>query len=133
MLLDVIFYTLTLFLIFLSILPLHKSPRWYVRIWDYPRFQLFFLSLSILILAFFLLEFNHWLKGVCLGLLLLNLFFLGWYIYPYTFLSKKMLSSEKYSNPPFTLKILTLNVFQDNQKFEKTLKNLKALRLFSEI
>lgn len=127
MLLDVIFYTLTLFLILLSILPLHKSPRWYVRIWDYPRFQLFFLSLSILILAFFLLEFNHWLKGVCLGLLLLNLFFLGWYIYPYTFLSKKMLPSEKYSNPPFTLKILTLNVFQDNQKFEKTLKRIQEV------
>jgi endonuclease/exonuclease/phosphatase (EEP) superfamily protein YafD len=69
-------------------------------------------------------EFNQPLKWICLILLLANLIYLFWFIYPYSFLSKKMLPQEKDENPEYRIKLLTINVYQHNERFDLTLERI---------
>ncbi len=125
---DWIFYSATALVIILSLLPFIKSPKWYVRVWDYPRFQLFCLSILILLFALFTVSFDQIHKWIFLGLLSGAAILLFWYVYPYSFLSKKMLVKETRTNPEHALKILTLNVYQKNTQYGKTLQRISEVQ-----
>lgn len=121
MLADCIFYILSTIFIILTLLPFIKSPHWAIRVWDFPRFQIFCIILLVLTFAGIFVKFDFWLKWVLLALLFKTLFFLFWFIYPYSFLSKKMLINEPEKQPKNTIKLLTANVYQENQSFQKTI------------
>src|SRR5690606_568579 len=108
--------------ILLTLLPFIKSPYWLIRIWDFPRFQLFCMVFLVLGFGIFCVKFDFWVKWVFLFLLVITLVFLFWFIYPYSFLSKKMLIGERESKPEYKIKLLTANVYQENRKFEKTIE-----------
>jgi endonuclease/exonuclease/phosphatase (EEP) superfamily protein YafD len=128
MVFDYFFYGITLLIITLSLLPLIKSPKWYIRVWDYPRFQLFFFSITTIIVFINLIEINHPLQWICFGLLGANILYLFWFIYPYTFLHSKMLPSEKEKNPAYRIKLLTINVYQHNERYDLTLQRIQEVK-----
>lgn len=118
---ETVFCVLALILALLTFIPLLKSPKWFIRVWDYPRFQIFGITLAVTVAAGFLLDPNRWENIVCLGLFATTLLYLAWIVYPYTFFSKKMVASEKANSKAPKLKLLTINVYQYNRDFQKTL------------
>lgn len=118
---EILFYLLSLILTFLNFIPFLPSPKWYVRVWDYPRFQMLGIGLVITLTASFTLDFNRWENIVCLVLLGLNFFYLGWIVYPYTFLSSKMVADANKKAGTEKIKLMTVNVYQHNQAFGETL------------
>lgn len=127
-LLDYVFIAITSLLTFLSIIPLVNSPKWYVRIWDYPRFQLFCFTLFAISAALIWFDFSSILHWILLLTLIANLLYLTWFIYPYSFLSKKMLPSETEKNPKYRLKLLTINVYQDNEEYDLTVQRIQEVK-----
>src|SRR5690606_28542954 len=118
---EIILYVLTLILTLLTFVPLVNSPKWFIRVWDYPRFQIFGIILAITITAILTVDLNQWANLVCLALLVASLLYLGWIVYPYTVLSKKMVASEQSGAKAPKLKLLTINVYQYNRLYQKTL------------
>src|SRR5690606_36588199 len=95
--------------------------KWFIRVWDYPRFQMFGIILAVTITAFLTVDLNQWENLVCLVLLMASLLYLDWIVYPYTVLSKKMVASQQQSTETPKLKLLTINVYQYNRLYQKTL------------
>ncbi|MGB6083730.1 endonuclease/exonuclease/phosphatase family protein [Moheibacter sp.] len=124
---DYIFYTLSAIFIILTLLPFIKSPHWTIRVWDFPRFQIFCIVLMILMFAGFFVKFDFWLKWVALALLFATLVFLFWFIYPYSFFSKKMLIDETENNPEHQIKLLTVNVYQENKNYKKAIERISEV------
>ena len=125
MVIEWILYVLSFLLIILTILPLISSPKWYIRVWDYPRFQLFFIAIVLIIIQISFTKFENPFHWILFGLLTATAIYLFWFIYPYSFLSKKMLVSEKESNPENKIKLMTVNVYQENTEYNKTLQRIK--------
>lgn len=121
---DWAFYIISTLLILLTLLPFIKSPKWYVRVWDYPRFQFFCICILIILFAVIFIQFDHIIQWIILGLLVVTAIFLFWFVFPYSFLSKKMLVNEKESDPEHTLKLMTINVYQENTAYGKTLERV---------
>lgn len=111
----------------LSVLPLLKSPKWYVRVWDYPRFQFFCVSIFLLICYIVFIDFEHTADWIFLVGLIATILYLFWFIYPYSFLSKKMLPDEMSKNPKHRLKLLTINVYQHNEEYSLTVERIKEV------
>ncbi|MBA5628438.1 endonuclease/exonuclease/phosphatase family protein [Moheibacter lacus] len=128
MAIDLIFYFSSFLWISLSLIPLIQSPKWYIRIWDYPRFQFFCISILILLYAGIFVKFDQPMKWIILGLLIANTSYLFWFIYPYSFFSKKMLNSEQEKNPKHSIKFLTINVYQKNTAFQKVLTRIQEVQ-----
>lgn len=116
-----IFSTLTAILFLLTFLPLIKSPRWFIRVWDYPRFQMFGLILITIIVSFMFVDYTESINILFLGILVTSLVYLGWIVYPYSIFSKKMVEKENSENPEHKIKLLTINVYQYNDHYTKTL------------
>ena len=64
----IILYTLSILLILSTLIPFIKSDQWYIRVFDYPRFQKLFLLILVLILGLFIIPewnlFNSILFGI---------------------------------------------------------------------
>lgn len=125
---DIVIISLSFILFSLSFIPLIKSPFWFFRIFDYPRFQLFILNFICLFASYFLVEFQHWINWLGIILIIINLIYLGRIIYPYTFFHKKMIDKEKSVFPPYTIKLLTSNVYQFNENYDLTLKCIQEVK-----
>jgi endonuclease/exonuclease/phosphatase (EEP) superfamily protein YafD len=105
------------FIIF-SLVPLIRSDRWYVRIFDYPRSQKFWVSLGILIAFIPLAEWTRNHDMVFLGLIFLNIIYLLTQIWDYTPLASIQMKKNKDANAP-AIRILIANVFQDNRAYDQ--------------
>jgi endonuclease/exonuclease/phosphatase (EEP) superfamily protein YafD len=104
------------FIIF-SMVPLIRSDRWFVRIFDYPRSQKFWVSLVVLV-AF--LPLSDWTQNhdmVFLGLIFLNIIYLLIQIWDYTPLASIQMKKNKDGNTA-PIRIFIANVFQDNHRYE---------------
>lgn len=111
---------LTLIMTLLTLLPLSRNQRWWVRIWDFPRLQMAVLSLVFLILELCLLP------GGGVGSWIIVLFALGcalyqsWWIFPYTALAKTQVKKTPHSTHS-RIKLINCNVLMTNRKTEKLL------------
>lgn len=119
-----IFQLLALFVAVGTFLPLLRFDTWVVRVWDFPRLQLFCLGLPVFIALFFF-SFNDdelirdWLIICFLGFALLSL---AWWMHRYTPLHKKELHDGK---GEITIRFLVSNVLMYNRKHEKLLDYIK--------
>jgi endonuclease/exonuclease/phosphatase (EEP) superfamily protein YafD len=100
-------------------LPLIKTDAWWIRILDFPRFQIAVLTLIALILAYFYADFKWIYKLPLLIILAASLVYQAQLVLVYTPLSK---TQAKDSNKPrvensFTL--LVSNVLMDNEDKER--------------
>jgi endonuclease/exonuclease/phosphatase (EEP) superfamily protein YafD len=103
--------------VLVSLIPLLRYEAWYIRIFDYPRSQKFWINLAVLFLfvSIYFTKTTH--DFVFAGLLAANQFYLLSQIWDYTvFARNQMKRSTKGDTKGIGL--LIANVFQDNKDFQ---------------
>lgn len=111
-----------------SIASLTKFDQWWIRGFDFPRVQISFFTLLVLICSFFLLDFNttwHYLHAI---LLIASFIYQAVKIFPYTFMAKKQVLNFKGSNPQRQLSILVSNVLATNTKYDRLLALISRMQ-----
>lgn len=98
-----------------SALPLVRKEAWWIRGFDFPRAQIFFLGLVVLALCPFFLDASL-LEGLFLLSLICALVLQAWRIGPYTLIAKKQVLDSARQKPATTLKIMVANVLQSNRR-----------------
>ncbi len=109
---------LTGILVFVTLLPLWRHEAWWVRSLDFPRLQLFCISLLLLLVETLQLDFSQsgaWLLFIA-GLLCVV--YHGWWIMPYTRLFKAEVRSICGADARRTIRIMTANVLMTNRNAE---------------
>lgn len=113
-----LFWVLTAVTILFTLIPLVRKDHWTFRIFEFPRFQKWIINLAILLSYIFVSGFSTTTDWVLITLLLLNLGYLTYQIYPYLSIAPKQIQSALAHQDP-DIKILVANVFQDNKKYNK--------------
>lgn len=117
----IFFFVLGLLSISFTLFPFFKSDKWWIRIFDYPRFQvmgLVFISLLGLI------SFNpidHYSDYILIALLFLSLLYQSIIILPYTPVYAPQVKSSKGNKIDSSVSILISNVLMNNKNCEKLL------------
>lgn len=102
-------WVLTAMIVCVTLLPFWNTNEWWVRAMGFPRLQILFAGMIIMIIALFLKRPARWIIplamiGVCA--------YQGWRIYPYTPLADpEMMLAEP---APNAIKVLTANVQMGN-------------------
>ncbi|MDQ3101370.1 MAG: endonuclease/exonuclease/phosphatase family protein, partial [Bacteroidota bacterium] len=123
--LKIVAEVLAAFVIIGTFLPFIRTDHWWIRIFDFPRAQLLFLGVIVLVL--FILFYQRLVAGErILGILLISgLIVQCCHIYPYTTIQKLQVKAAKDGREP--IKIFVANVLQDNTGSLKLLEQIKAL------
>jgi len=105
-------------LIVITAFPLIRHDFWTFRIFEFARAQklilnLFFLSLYSCFFSFFKL-----MDTIVWSILILNLLYLIYQVFPYLPIAKKQIKSADKSETP-SIKLLVGNVYQYNREFKK--------------
>lgn len=111
--------------IVLTILPMWRTPYWWVRIWDYPRLQIAALLLVILAIE---LAAARYATG-SLPLLLATLACLGWQVFQiwiYTPIAPKQVHATDGAESERSISIMIANVLQSNRQAEPFLRQVAA-------
>ena len=115
---------LTLIMTLLTLLPLSRNQRWWVRVWDFPRLQMAVLSVTFLIIELCLLPNGGLLAGFIVILALGCTVYQSWWIFPYTGLAKKQVKKTPDSENS-RIKIINCNVLMTNRKTARLLEILQ--------
>ncbi|MEO7446396.1 MAG: hypothetical protein ABIU55_12920, partial [Ferruginibacter sp.] len=112
-----------------TLIPLIPSKAWYVRIFDYPRLQTFFISIAALAwYGIFYFEKKKW-PLVFISIFLLVAVVQGYKAFPYTPLATKQVKwSAKDSRESNNISFLISNVLQSNSSYGLLLKEIKTLQ-----
>ncbi len=111
---------LATFSILATFLPLLHSQEWYVRVFDYPRLQLFALAVFSFILYIWLAPKERKRDKFLLAALSIAIIYQAVNIYPYTFLAPKEVKDAAENTPEDTnISLLVSNVFMDNKEHSK--------------
>lgn len=114
-----LFATLSLIATLASLI---RWDDWWIRIFDFPRIQIFVVNL-ISIVLFLSLEISfNFLNASFLILLLLALVYQGKKIYPYTPLAKKQVAKLVRSQNGEPICVLVSNVYTPNQNSKALIK-----------
>ncbi|MEJ7779134.1 MAG: endonuclease/exonuclease/phosphatase family protein [Daejeonella sp.] len=99
----------------ISLIPLIRQDYWFFRVFEYPRIQKliinFFLFLSLIF--FFRIDSIH--DKVIAALLLANICYLIFQVFPFTALGKKQMLNATINNPDKQISLFIGNVFQHNR------------------
>jgi endonuclease/exonuclease/phosphatase (EEP) superfamily protein YafD len=107
-----------------SLSSLTDSNYWWIRIWDFPRSQLLIVMLVLaVLLSVFDRAWRPWFSVV----LVLAACWQLYRIHPYTRLAKTEVASATSADAekPGCFKVLTLNVYQANRDYARTLELLE--------
>ena len=118
MVLEMVFQLLAIFVMAGAIMPMVRCDHWLVRGWDFPRMQLFFFGLALFPFLF-IFSFNDGKHGpdwVIVGLLVIAVAVLGFYIWPYTKIYPKQVLAGKGKTE---IRILVSNVLMSNRESDK--------------
>ncbi|NDK56509.1 endonuclease/exonuclease/phosphatase family protein [Pontibacter fetidus] len=108
------------FAILATFLPLLPSQEWYIRVFDYPRLQLFTLAIVSLLLYNWLAPKTRKRDKFLLVALLVAIVYQAVNIYPYTFLApKEVKDAAKDSPTDAMLSLLVSNVLMYNKEHGK--------------
>jgi endonuclease/exonuclease/phosphatase (EEP) superfamily protein YafD len=111
-------------IIFLSVLPLIKSDYWFIRIFDYPRSQKFWVNLIVLASFLFIARYENTHDLIFMGILVVNGLYLLSLIWDYTPFASKQMKKNSDKNRD-SIKIFIANVLQDNRNSDLCKKALK--------
>ncbi|MBO6827529.1 MAG: endonuclease/exonuclease/phosphatase family protein [Sneathiella sp.] len=121
----------TLLLVILTLLPVWNNSHWLVRSMDFPRLQIAFYAVVLIVLQCFLVnttEVKYGLIGITLACFIWQVL----WILPYTRLwpveVKSAEDSDSDSDSDSQLSILTANVLTPNQKAHKLIELVKQHR-----
>lgn len=98
---------------------LTKFDEWWVRAFDFPRIQISFLILVVLIITMLISPYEELWQIILTGLLALSLIYQLIKIFPYTLLSRKQVLSFHGNDPKAIISILVSNVLTTNTKYDK--------------
>ncbi|WP_188668231.1 endonuclease/exonuclease/phosphatase family protein [Legionella impletisoli] len=116
----------SLLLIISTLLPFHNSKKWWVRNFDFPRLQIFLVSIVTLMLFLITDSLNHWTIYIIFSLLILVALYQGYKILPYTvFYSKQVKDSNAHEE---SLSLITANVQKCNKQVEKCISMIKTYK-----
>lgn len=115
------YLVLTIFFLILTLAPLSRSEKWWIRGWDFPRLQLFIAMLVLVTIEFFYLDLSVTRNLLTIGLGLSGAVFLGWWILPYTILYKKEVKKALEINADNRIRIMVANVLMTNKRADKLL------------
>lgn len=117
---DLLLKIFSLLIILLTFLPLLKSVKWWIRVFDYPRLQKLVLHLLLMTLWVALSKELSSEILLWIGALIISAAYLTYQVWPFTPFGKKMIESVKYDKNK-GLHILVANVYQENDQYHKTL------------
>lgn len=98
---------------------LTKFDEWWVRAFDFPRIQISFLILVVLIITMLISPYEELWQIILTGLLALSLIYQLIKIFPYTLLSRKQVLSFHGNDPKAIISILVSNVLTTNTRYDK--------------
>jgi endonuclease/exonuclease/phosphatase (EEP) superfamily protein YafD len=111
----VIFIILTVFIAFLTLLPLWRHEAWWVRSLDFPRLQLLVISSVLLLMELSLLGLSGPLTWGLIAVSFLCCAYHGWWILPYTRLFPEEVKSAAKTDIQRIIKIMAANVLTPNR------------------
>jgi endonuclease/exonuclease/phosphatase (EEP) superfamily protein YafD len=116
----IIVQALGTFSILATALPLLTSEEWYVRVFDYPRMQIFSLALICFILYMWLGTKNRKRDKLLIGALGVAIIYQAINIFPYTFLAPtEVKRADPSHKQDAELSIMVSNVLMTNNKYDK--------------
>ena len=102
-------------IIIISMIPLIRKDYWFFRVFEYPRLQKLFINFCLLLLVILFFRIISIHDKVITVLLLANMCYLIFQIYPFTILGKRQLLNATTDNPSKQISLLIGNVFQGNR------------------
>ncbi|MFK7863877.1 MAG: endonuclease/exonuclease/phosphatase family protein [Pseudohongiellaceae bacterium] len=122
---EILLNLFTALLLTMTLLPLSRSNVWWVRVFDFPRFQLLIAAiiLATLELALTDLKSSKGLTGLLITLACLIYQFV--WIYPYTRLARKEVAWAEPSGKGETLTLVCANVLTPNKEAKKLITLLE--------
>ncbi len=112
---------LTLVMTLLTLLPLSRNQRWWVRVWDFPRLQMAVLSVVFFIMELCLLPGSGPLAWLTVLLTLGCALYQSWWIFPYTGLAKTQVKKTPHTEHS-RLRLINCNVLMTNRNTAKLLQ-----------
>lgn len=114
----------TFLLLVAILLPLVKNSYWIFRVFEYPRFQIWFCTAVVLVSWVFTFEEASVARKVIAICLAGGFIYLTKKIFPYTPLSKKQMVRARGGDPKSQIRVFTANVYQDNRNYNKIKKQI---------
>ncbi|MGA8852674.1 MAG: endonuclease/exonuclease/phosphatase family protein [Christiangramia sp.] len=96
-----------------------RFDQWWIRGFDFPRIQISFLIVCVIIASFFVYDFSDLWHYLAIIALILSLLYQFVKIFPYTYISKKQVLRFEGSDPNATISILVSNVLTSNKQSDK--------------
>jgi endonuclease/exonuclease/phosphatase (EEP) superfamily protein YafD len=122
----VIVYMLSIFILIATATPLVRRDEWWIRVFDFPRIQIFGLAFILLIHIFLWGNFSSFFDIIITGLLLIVLIYQGYGIYPYTALAPKQVIPASAFKPENTVSLLCANVLMTNRNSERFIEIIRS-------
>jgi endonuclease/exonuclease/phosphatase (EEP) superfamily protein YafD len=123
----IIFQLLALTTIFATITSLLYKKKWWVRIFDFPRVQIFILQFISLAGILIFLNDKVWPNVAIIIVLVLTMIVQISYVYPYLWFTSKSLENSSFP-PKETISLIVANVLMSNRKSSKLIKLVKEYR-----
>ncbi|MFL9843636.1 endonuclease/exonuclease/phosphatase family protein [Flavobacterium rhizosphaerae] len=122
---DIFLTILVVISLLFTILSIIRNDNWAFRIFDYPRLQKFVFSFLCLLLLFIFFK-NTLYYYILIVLVLINILYIGYLIFPFTFFAKKQVLNASSVKDEDTLSIMIANVYQDNTNYSGCLNQIKS-------
>ena len=103
-----------------------RTDEWWVRLCDFPRLQIAYVGLIVLVLIAFWPGYGGKARLWLCGLLCVAVAAQGWHLFPYTTLSRKQVLGADAAGPE--LRILVSNVLQENRDSKRLLELVETIR-----
>lgn len=120
-----IIYLFSIFYIAITVLPLIKHDGWWLRIFEFPRSQIAFLGVFIIILGFLLLEKNIYFYFAVVAVFLC-IFYQVVKVVPYTSIYPVQMHNDTNSTSNEVIKLMVANVFMDNKNYNGLVELINA-------
>ena len=106
-----------------TVLPLVRHSAWWIRIFDFPRAQIFVAGLVVTGLYFFFWDRKSIPQDAVIAALVLCVAYQAFKMIPYTFIAREQVkSAEIDANEGTTISLLIANVFMDNRESDRFLE-----------
>lgn len=117
---EIAFYSLSILLIFASLIPLVNSQHWFFRIFDFGKVQILVIQLMVFIAAWFVIPatvYFYLMQIVLLGCMVYEIYLL----FPYTpfYKIEQKVKTERSSE---SIKVISTNIYQFNNQYSRFLK-----------